>query len=69
MKEKVDGQKNDKETTVIVNGDMGIVYDEGSINLTCHTSDWVIDLGSSFNVYALMTISHHILMLIMAMFG
>ena len=39
-KEKGVGQKNDKENTaIVVDGDMGIVYDDSSINLTCHTSD------------------------------
>ena len=31
---------------------MSIVYDDSSINLTCHTSDWVIDSGASFHVIA-----------------
>ena len=52
-KEKGDGQKNDKDNTaVVVDGDMGIVYDDNSINLTCHTSDWVIDSGASFHITA-----------------
>ena len=52
-KEKGDGQKTDKENTaIVVDGDMGIVYDDSSINLTCHTSDWVIVSGASFHVTA-----------------
>ena len=31
---------------------MDIVYDESFVNLTCYTSDWVIDLGASFHVTA-----------------
>ena len=31
---------------------MNIVYDESSINLTCYTSDWVIDSSASFHVTA-----------------
>ena len=39
-KEKSDAQKNDKENTAtIVDGNLCIVYDESSVNLTCHTSD------------------------------
>ena len=50
-KEKGGAQENDKEnTTAIVDGDIDIVHDESSINLTCHTSDWVIDLGTLFHV-------------------
>ena len=52
-KENDDAQKNDKENTAsIIDDDLGIVYDESSINLTCHTSDWVIDSGASFHVTA-----------------
>ena len=29
---------------------MGIVYDESSVNLICHTSDWVIDSSASFHI-------------------
>ena len=29
-----------------------IVYNESSVNLTCHTSNWVIDSGASFHVTA-----------------
>ena len=51
VKENGDDQKNDKEnTTTIVDGDLGIVYDESSVNLTCHTNDCVIDSGASFYV-------------------
>ena len=35
-----------KNTKAIVDGDLGSVYDESSVNLTCHTNDWVIDSGS-----------------------
>ena len=42
-----------KENIVaFVDGDIAIVYDVRFINLTCHTSDWVIDLGVSFHVIA-----------------
>ncbi|KAH9782592.1 Pectin lyase-like superfamily protein [Citrus sinensis] len=52
-KEKGDAQKNDKDNiAAIVDGHMCIVYDECSVNLTCHTSDWVIDLGASLHVTA-----------------
>ena len=52
-KENGDDQKNDKENiAAIVDGDLGIVYDESSINLTRHTNDWVIDSGASFYVTA-----------------
>ena len=52
-KKKSDGQKNDEQNTAaIIDGDLGIVYDESLVNLTCHTSDWVIDLGASFHVTA-----------------
>ena len=35
VKEKGDGQKNDKENIVdVVDGDMGIVYNDSSINTT-----------------------------------
>ena len=46
------GKENERKKRVIVDGDLGIVYDESSVNLTCHTSDWVIDLGASFHVTA-----------------
>ena len=50
-KENGDAQKNDnQDTTAIVNGDINIVYDESTMNLTCHTCDWVIDLGASLHV-------------------
>lgn len=29
---------------------MDIVYNKSSVNLTCHTSDWVIDSSASFHV-------------------
>ena len=52
-KENAEAQKNDNQnTTSIVNGDIGIVYDESSVNLTFHTSDQVIDLGASFHITA-----------------
>ena len=52
-KEKDDAQKHDKENiAIIVDGDLGIVYDECLVNLNCHTSDWVINLGASFHVIA-----------------
>ena len=52
-KEKGDAQKNDNDNiAAIVDGHMCIVYDECSVNLTCHTSDWVIDLGASLHVTA-----------------
>ena len=39
-KENGNAKKNDKENaTAIVDGDLDIVYDESSVNLTCHTSD------------------------------
>ena len=41
-----------KNTIVIVDGDMSIVYDESSLNLTRCTSHWVIDLGASFHITA-----------------
>ena len=48
---KGDTQKKVKENTAfIVNGDMGIVYDKSSINLTCRTNDLVIDSGALFYV-------------------
>ena len=51
--EKDDGQKNDKENTIaVVDGDIGIIYDYSSINLTCHTCDWVIDSGASLYITA-----------------
>ena len=31
---------------------MGIIYNESSVNLSCHTSDWMIDSGVSFRVTA-----------------
>ena len=53
VKEKGDGKKNDTENTAaVIDGDMGIVYDDRSINLTSHTSNWVINLGASFHVTA-----------------
>ena len=40
-RKKGDAQKNDKENTAtIVDGNLCIVYDESSVNLTFHTSDW-----------------------------
>ena len=48
-REKYDAKKNDN-TTTIIDGDLGIVYDESLVNLTCHTSNWVIDSGDSFHV-------------------
>ena len=49
--ERGESQKNEQvSNTVVADGDMTIVYDENSINLTCHTSDWVIDSGASFHV-------------------
>ena len=52
-KKKGDAQKNDKvNTAAIVNSDMGIVYNESYVNITCYTSDWVIDSGASFHVTA-----------------
>ena len=40
VKEKSDAQKNDKEnTTTIVDDNLGIVYDESSVNLTCYTNN------------------------------
>ena len=53
MKENGDAKKNDKEnTTTIVDGNLSIVYDESSVNLTRHMSDWVIDLSASFHITA-----------------
>ena len=37
---------------------MNIVYDEKFVNLTCHTSDWMIDSSSQFHVT-----THHELVL------
>ena len=52
-KKNGDAQKNDKENTAaIVDGDMGIVYNESFVNLTCHTSDWVIDSSALFHITA-----------------
>ena len=52
-KENGDAKKNDQENTAaIVNADLSIVYDESSVNLTCHTSDWVIDSGALFYITA-----------------
>lgn len=31
---------------------MSIVYDESSVYLACHTSDWVFNSGASFHVTA-----------------
>ena len=40
QKKKNDAQKNDEDNTAaIVDGDMSIVYDESSVNLTYHISD------------------------------
>ena len=53
MKEKGDGKKNDqKNTAAIIDSDLGIVYNESLVNLTCHINDWVIDLGASSHVTA-----------------
>ena len=50
-KKNGDAQKNDKENIVaIFDSDMNVVYDERFVNLTCHTSDWMIDSGSWFHV-------------------
>ena len=52
-KKNGDAKKNDKENTAaIIDGDLGNVYDESSVNLTCHTTDWVTDSGASFYVTA-----------------
>ena len=41
MKEKCDAKKNDKKnTTVIVDSDIDIVYDESSVIFIFHTNDW-----------------------------
>ena len=51
VKENGDAKKNDKKNiAAIVNDDIGIVYNKSSVNLTCHTSDWVIDSNTSFYV-------------------
>ena len=51
VKEKAYGQKNDKENiATIVDSDLGIVYNESSVNLTFYSSDWVIDSDASFHV-------------------
>ena len=53
MQEKGDAQKNDRENTAtIVDGDMGIVYNESFVNLTCHTSDWLINSSALFHITA-----------------
>lgn len=53
QEKKSDGQNNDKENiATIVDGDMDIVYDESSANLTCYTRDLVIGSGASFYVTA-----------------
>ena len=52
-KEKCDAQKIDKEnTTTIVDGNLSIVYDESSVNLTYHTSDQIIGTSALFHVTA-----------------
>ena len=52
-RKKSDVQKNDKENAAtIVDGDFSIVYAISLVNLSCHTSDWVIDSGASFYVTA-----------------
>ena len=52
-KKKGNAHKNYKgNTAAIVDDDLGIFYDESLVNLTCHTSDWVIDLGASFHINA-----------------
>ena len=39
-KKKDDSQKNDKENiAATIDVDLGIIYDESSKNLTCHTND------------------------------
>ena len=46
-KKNGNAQKNGKENFVaIIDSDMNIVYDEKFVNLTCHTSDWMIDSSS-----------------------
>ena len=50
-KKNGDAKKNYKENTAaIIDGDLGNVYDESSVNLICHTTDWVTDSGASFHV-------------------
>ena len=66
MKEKGNGQKNDKENiATIIDSDLGIVYDESLVNLTCHINNWVIDSGILSHV----TAHRDYFTMIMVMFG
>ena len=55
-KEKGKGKKqeikNEGETTPVVEAhdNVFVFCDDGCVNITCHDSDWVIDLGASFHV-------------------
>ena len=40
QKSKKGGEGTKVEIPAIVDGDLDIVYDESSVNLTFHTSDW-----------------------------
>ena len=52
-KEKGDAQENNKEnTTAIIDGNLDIIYDKSLVNLTCQTSDWVINSSDLFHVTA-----------------
>ena len=45
------GNKEDKDTTAVVSdGEVVIVYDDDSINLTCQNYEWVVDSAASFHV-------------------
>lgn len=69
-REKGDMVKNVKKNTLfIVDGDIDIIYDTNSINLTYYTNYWVIDSGVSFMLLLSIITSHSILMVIMAMSG